>query len=207
MSRLAVPALSLLAAALAALGLAVAKPAGASASGACRAAGHEVRFDDGRLLVTRDERAVDPRVVRERWWACWRPSGRRSLLADARHLRGADDLALTAVRRGRFVVLGAAGRLDVYDGRLGRTTATVPQVGVVRELAVTPRGRAAVLQDTGSGARQLWAGSGTRGCFVDAGQAKTPSGDVFADLTVHGERLEWHREAITFGSDLSRLDC
>lgn len=182
-------------------------PASASASGACGAAGAEVRFDDGRVLITRAQRAVDPRTVRERWFACWRPTGRRSLLADVRHRPAADELALVAVRRRRFAVLGGGGRLDVYDARSGRTTATLPQVGVVRELVVTAQGRAAALQDTGSASRELWAGAGTRGCFVDAGPPTTASGDVFGDLAVHGERLEWHRSGTVLGSDLSRLAC
>ncbi|HEU4973877.1 MAG TPA: hypothetical protein VFT50_02215 [Baekduia sp.] len=187
-----------------------ATPAGATPAGAaprCHAGPGEVRFDDGRLAVTRDVRSADPRAVRERWWACWRPTGRRTALVDTRHRRGADELALLAVRRGRFVVLAGAGRLDVYDARRGGTTATMSQVGVVRELVVTGHGRLAALQDTFGGGRQLWAGNGTQGCMVDAGRATTGYGDVFGDLTVHHERLAWYRDGVAMGEDLSGLTC
>jgi hypothetical protein len=187
------------------LTLAVAAPA--QAAGSCPRRADEVRFDDGRLLVERSERAVDPRTVRERWWTCWRPTGRRALVEDRRHRAGVDELSLLAVRRARFVVLAGGGRLDVHDGRAGRLAATLPLQGTVRELAVTAAGRAAALQDVGGG-RRLFGGDGTRNCLLDAGpSAAGAGGDVFGDLHLRREHLEWHRDGVTMGADLTRLDC
>src|SRR3954451_17089128 len=82
-----------------------------AAPGGCRVRPDaQVRFEDGRLLVPRSERTVDPRNVRERWWACWRPPGRTFLLEDRRHLEVRDETSLLGVRRGRFAVLAAPGR-------------------------------------------------------------------------------------------------
>jgi hypothetical protein len=203
-------AVPFLAALVALLALAVAVAAPSSAVPACPQRADEVRFDDGRLLVERSVRDVDPRNVRERWWTCWRPTGRRALVADVHHGADRDELSLLTVRRGRFVLLSGAGRLDVHDARSGRLTATLPQRGTVRQLVVTPRGRAAALQDVGAGQRLLYGGSGARGCLLDAGSAGAPDGPdatVFGDLSVHRERLEWHRDGVTFGADLARLDC
>src|SRR3954471_10727906 len=80
--------------------VAAAPPAAPAAPGACRPRpAAEVRFADARLLVERRVRAVDPRNVRERWWACWRPTGRRFLLQDRRHPAERDETSLLAVRR------------------------------------------------------------------------------------------------------------
>ena len=185
----------------------VAVPAVAPAATGCAKRADEVRFDDGRLLVEHSDRTIDPRTVRERWWACWRPTGRRTLIADRRRRDAAPGLALQGLRRGRFVLLLGAGRLDVADARAGRRTARVAVTGVVREVVVTPQGRAAVLQDVGGGSSRLEAGDLARSCLLDAGPPEAGDGSVFGDLAVRGEHLAWHREGLTFGAALNRLRC
>jgi hypothetical protein len=182
-------------------------PAGAAAASGCPRRADEVRFDDGRLVVEHADRTVDPRTVRERWWACWRPSGRRTLIADRRRSDAAPELALQGIRRGRFVLLLGAGRLDVADARAGRRTARVAVTGVVRELVVTPQGRAAVLQDVAGDGSRLEAGDLARSCLLDAGGRAAADGSVFGDLAVRGEHLAWHREGVTLGADLNQLRC
>jgi hypothetical protein len=167
----------------------------------------ETRFDDGRLLVERSDRDAGPRTVRERWWACWRPTGRRTLLVDRRRDEAAPELALQGIRRGRFVLVLGAGRLEVADARAGRRTARVAVTGVVRELAITAKGRAAVLQDVAGAGSRLEAGDLARSCLLDAGAAEAPDGSVFGDLAVRGERLSWHRDGVAFGADLGALGC
>jgi hypothetical protein len=189
---------------LAASALAAA-PAGAAAD--CSRQGDEIRFDDGRLLVEHSDRSIDPRTVRERWWACWRPTGRRTLIADRQRRDAAPELALQGLRRGRFVLLLGAGRLDVADARAGRRTARVAVTGVVREVVVTAQGRAAVLQDVGGDAGRLEAGDVARSCLLDAGAHEAGDGSVFGDLAVRGEHLAWHRDGVTFGANLNQLRC
>lgn len=183
-----------------------AEPPAAVAAAPCRATG-EVRFDDGRLLVQRSERAQNPRTVVETWSSCWRPTGGRRRLTTFSHGRSVAALAVVAVRRGRFVVLEGRGAYDVFDGRRGRRTASVPQVGVLRELVVTTSGNVAALQATGAQALELWGGSGPARCLLDAGTAQTSSGDVFGDLTVGGERVAWYRNGVALGETLTRMSC
>lgn len=192
---------------LAALVFALPSSRAGAAVGACARRGDEVRFDDGRLLVERSERDVDPRTARERWWTCWRPTGRRALIADRRHRAGVDELSLLAVRSGRYVVLAGAARLEVRDARNGRRTAVLPQLGAVRQLVVTASGRAAALQDAGTGQRVLYGGNAARGCLLDAGTPTAADGSLFGDLSVQGERVQWFREGVTFGATLAALSC
>jgi hypothetical protein len=201
------PAALAIALALAAAALLPAVPSAEAARRCAARPRAEVRFDDGRLLVEREERTGDPRNVRERWWACWRPTGRRSLLDDRRHVADQDESALLAVRRSRFLVLGDGRALEVYDGRTGRLTATVPERGALRQAVVAAGGRLAALLDDGSGALVLLGGAGTRGCLLDAGAATDASGDVFGDVSAHGERIEWLRGGVTLGQDLARMTC
>jgi hypothetical protein len=178
-----------------------------AAPGSCRPrADAEVRFDDGRLLVERGERDSDPRNVRERWWACWRPTGRRHLIDDRLHPDGRDERSLLAVRRGRFVVLAGGGRLDVHDGRRGGQTARVEQRGIVRELVVSPGGRIAVVQDEGTAVRVLLAGARTRSCLLDAGNPVQADGPL-GDLVVRKEHVAWFNHGVQHGDDLARLSC
>jgi hypothetical protein len=187
--------------------LLAAAPAHAAAPCSHRGA-DEVRYDDGRLLIERGVRSVDPGgTVRERWWACWRPTGRRFDVADVRHRPDADELALVGVRGGRFLALGGGGRLDVLDGRTGRLTASMELRGAVRELVVTSHGRAAALQAAGPASLVLLAADGTRSCLQDAGPPGGPDGSTFGGLTVRRERLSWHRDGVEFGAQLSGLSC
>jgi hypothetical protein len=194
-------------AALAALTAVVLAASPAAAARGCAPRADEVRFDDGRLLVERSERAVDPQTVRERWWSCWRPTGRRTLLTDRRHAAAADDVGLLAVRHGRVVVLAGGGRLDAYDGRDGAHTARVPVFGVVRELAVTAEGRVAALQDEGAAVRALYGGDATKGCLLDAGRPTGRRDAPFGGLAVRGERVTWFRDGVALAQDLTRLRC
>ena len=191
---------------LAAAALTSTTAAAVAATGCRPHADAQVRFDDGRLLVEAAEREVDPRNVRERWWSCWRPNGRRTLIEDRRHLDGRDETSLLAVRRGRFVVLAGPGALDVHDARRGRRTARVDHVGVVRELVVTAAGRVAVTQDEGSSRRVLLAGSGRRSCLLDAAVPDLPEGPL-GDLFVRKEQLGWFNHGVRMGEDLTSLRC
>jgi hypothetical protein len=178
-----------------------------AAPGGCRVRSDaQVRFDDGRLLVERSERSVDPRNVRERWWACWRPTGRTSLLEDRRHQEGRDETSLLGVRRGRFAVLARPERLDVHDGRRGRLTATIDHRGVVRELVVTRAGRVAAIQDEGRTRRILIGGAGTRSCLLDAATPVQADGPL-ADLSVRKESIAWFNHGVPQGDNLAALDC
>jgi hypothetical protein len=72
-------------------------PAPAVAARDCTPRADEIRYDDGRLLVERSECETDPGGnVRERWWACWRPTGRRSLVLDVHHPGGSTSGSASA---------------------------------------------------------------------------------------------------------------
>jgi hypothetical protein len=193
---------------LAVLLLALPAAAPAHAATACAPKAEETRYDDGRLLVERTEQVVDPGGnVRERWWTCWGPNGRRSLVLDVRHPGGVDERALEGVRRGRFVVLAGGARLIVADARTGRRTATISQRGAIRELRVSSHGHIAALQDDGSGVYRLTVGDRRHDCTEDAGPAVDRDGSTFGGLQIHGERLTWHRGGIALGTSLERISC
>src|SRR4051794_3029200 len=182
-------------------------PAARAAPPCAPRADAEVRLDDGRMLVERAEHAVDPRNVRERWWACWRPTGRRTLLQSRVHPRDVGETALLTVRRGRFLVLAGGDRLDVHDARAGRRTATMPQRGAVRQLVVTAKGRLAALQDDGHDARVLLGGGAARSCVLDAGRPAEADGSAFGDLTADGERVRWFHNGVALASDVAPRGC